>query len=334
MKYIVNKETRATYNIAMDEWLLTRLKPKEPVFALWQNESAIIVGKHQNTFEEVNDAFVKKKGIEVVRRVSGGGAVYHDLGNVNFTFIIPVDNPENVNWKTYVEPMRLALQKLGLEVELSGRNDIEIGGRKMSGNAQRFSKGYLMHHGTLMFNVDVETLVRSLNVQEEKFLSKAVKSVRSRVTNIREYLPELTVETFIEALTYELTGGGQDGEIQLTSEQLEEVSMLEKKKFSQKSWNYGENPPFNYHSREKFTAGSIEVNVYVKDGKIQTIQFQGDFLGVEDVDDLTPDLIGLEFSYDVLELFFKEHDPNRYFGVSVEELLQLFKVDGVGKESK
>ncbi|MBR2763736.1 MAG: lipoate--protein ligase family protein, partial [Lactococcus sp.] len=181
MRYITNLETDATYNIAMDAWLLNTLQPKEAIFVIWQNKKAVIVGQNQNTFAEVNQEFVEANDIQVVRRVTGGGAVFHDLGNLNFTFIVPVANSATVNFKKFVEPMLRALHVLNIPAELSGRNDLMLDGKKISGNAQRYANGYLMHHGTLLFDSKIDDMVHSLNVADEKFISKAAKSVRSRV---------------------------------------------------------------------------------------------------------------------------------------------------------
>lgn len=325
MRYVVNENKTAPFNIAMDEWLLTKLKPSEPVFALWQNKSAVIVGKHQNTFEEINAPFIEENGIEVVRRVSGGGAVYHDLGNLNFTFIIPLDHPDQVEWKKFIQPMVTALQKLGIPAETSGRNDLLVNGKKISGNAQRYSKGYLMHHGTLLFNSDTETLVRSLNVSDEKFISKAVKSVRSRVGNIHDVVPELTLSEFQEALTYELSDHNKDKEIILTDEQLAEVHKLEEEKFSKWEWNYGESPKFNYHAHEKFDGGIIDLKAQVEDGIIKSITFEGDFLDVEDVENILPEFIGLPFSEPKILELLGQYEQKKYFGaISSEEVASLF----------
>ncbi|MBS7576464.1 MULTISPECIES: lipoate--protein ligase [unclassified Enterococcus] len=324
MRYFVNKNLTAPFNIAMDEWLLTHLKPEAPVFTLWQNKNAVIVGKHQNTYEEVNESVVKEKEIEVVRRVTGGGAVYHDSGNLNFTFIIPVAKPEDVDWKVFVQPIVTALHKLNIPVEITGRNDLVLDGKKISGNAQRYQDGYLMHHGTLMFDVNVETMVRVLNVSDEKFISKAVKSVRSRVGSIKQYAPQLTIEAFQAALTDELSNHGQDKPIQLTEKQLKEIKALEKEKFSTWAWNYGESPAFNYHAHEKFAGGILDIKAEIEQGLIKEIYFGGDFLGVEDVERLVPQFIGIPFDEANVRKLLEENQDRKYFGtISDEEVLSL-----------
>lgn len=201
MRYVTYLGTDAYTNIATDTWILNNLHADEPIFALWQNNNAVIVGKNQNTFGEVNQEFIDQHQIEVVRRVTGGGAVYHDLGNLNFTLFVPLDSSANTDFKQFSEPVLKALHNLGIPAEATGRNDLVVNGKKISGVAQRYAKGYLMHHGTLLFDSNVDTMVRALNVADEKFISKAAKSVRSRVGMIKEAAPEgLTLQDFWEAV--------------------------------------------------------------------------------------------------------------------------------------
>lgn len=228
MQFINYLGQDAYTNIAMDSWLLYHLKPTEPVFALWQNKRAVIVGRNQNTFAEVNQDYIDSHDVQVVRRVSGGGAVYHDEGNICFTFFVPVENSGSVNFKKFVQPMYEALHAVGIKAEITGRNDLEVEGKKISGNAQRYAGGYLMHHGTLLWDTDVEAMIRSLNVSDEKFVSKAAKSVRARVGNIKDFAPEdLTLDSFIDALKYYLTDEGKDGELVLTDDQLSSIKKYE-----------------------------------------------------------------------------------------------------------
>ncbi|MFZ1355520.1 MAG: lipoate protein ligase C-terminal domain-containing protein, partial [Lactococcus raffinolactis] len=239
-------------------------------------------------------------------------------------FIIPVARPEDVDWKVFVQPVVDALHKLGIPVEITGRNDLILDGKKISGNAQRYQDGYLMHHGTLMFDVDVETMVRVLNVSDEKFISKAVKSVRSRVGSIKQYAPDLTLEDFQAALTDELSRNGQDQPIQLTETQLNEIKTLEKEKFSTWEWNYGESPAFNYHAHEKFAGGILDIKADIVQGSIQDIHFGGDFLGVEDIERLIPQLIGVPFEEATIRNILVQNQDKKYFGtISNDEVLSL-----------
>ncbi|GHU38414.1 lipoate--protein ligase [Bacilli bacterium] len=326
MRYLTTLETDATYNIAMDAWLLNTLRPKEPIFVIWQNKKAVIVGQNQNTFAEVNQEFIEANEIQVVRRVTGGGAVFHDLGNLNFTFIVPVADAATVNFKKFVEPMLRALHALNIPAELSGRNDLMLDGKKISGNAQRYANGYLMHHGTLLFDSNVDNLVNSLNVADEKFISKAAKSVRSRVGMIKDYAPEgTTVKMFYDALIDELSNHGADQEIILNLEQLAEIKTLQEKQFSQWDWNYGKSPASNFHNHAKFDGGSVDVLAQVENGVMQTLRFEGDFLGLHDLAPVITALTGQVFDKTVILRELQALPYQDYFGsISIEEIAGLF----------
>lgn len=319
--------TDAYTNIATDTWLLNNLNAKEPVFALWQNNNAIIVGQNQNTFGEVNQDFVDEHQIEVVRRVTGGGAVYHDLGNLNFTLFVPIESAANVDFKKFSEPVLRALHTLGIDAEASGRNDLLVNGKKISGVAQRYAKGYLMHHGTLLFDSNVDTMVRSLNVADEKFISKAAKSVRSRVGMIKDAaLKGLTLQDFWDAVQYELTDHGKDQEIVLTPQQKQEIIQLTADKFSTWDWNYGRSPEFNFKNHAKYDGGIIDVQVQAEGGTIRDINFTGDFLGLRDWREIKDQFIGLPFETAEIKTVFERNHEGRYFGnITDDELIKLFE---------
>lgn len=331
MRYINYLGQDAYDNIAMDSWLLDNLKPTEPVFALWQNKRAVIVGQNQNTFGEINQDYIDKNNVQVVRRVSGGGAVYHDLGNICFTFFVPVEKSSSVNFKQFVQPMYEALHSLGIDAKITGRNDLEVDGKKISGNAQRYAGGYLMHHGTLLWNTDVDAMVHALNVADEKFISKAAKSVRARVGNIKDYAPkDLTIEKFIDELRYFLTNRGQDDEIVLSPAQLEGIKNLRDQKFATWDWNYGNSPKFDFENHAKFTGGSIDVQVNVTQGIIQDINFKGDFLGVRDWREIKDLFVGVPFEKKAVEKVLATNQDGQYFGgITNQELTNLFVGDNV-----
>jgi len=190
MKYIFNPSTDPHFNLALEEYVMTNCKDGETYFLLWQNEPSIIIGKHQNTVEEINSSFVKDNNIHVVRRLSGGGAVYHDLGNLNFTFIIGSGKEGMFDFGKFTQPIVKMLQSRGVNAELNGRNDLTIEGKKFSGNSQYIKNNRLLHHGTLLFNSNLEDVAKALMVSGEKIESKGVKSIRSRVTNILEHMAD------------------------------------------------------------------------------------------------------------------------------------------------
>lgn len=201
MKYIVNNSHDPAYNIALEAYAFRELTALDEIFILWINEPAIIIGKHQNTIEEINKAFTDEHGIHVVRRLSGGGAVYHDLNNLNYTIISSKSDEGAFDFKTFSKPVIDTLANLGVKAEFTGRNDLEIDDKKFCGNAQAYYKGRMMHHGCLLFDVDMSVLGQALKVSKDKIESKGVKSVRARVTNIVDELPEkITVQEFSDAL--------------------------------------------------------------------------------------------------------------------------------------
>jgi lipoate-protein ligase A len=326
MKYISYFGTDAYTNVAMDAWLLQNLHADEPVFSLWQDANAVIIGRNQNTFGEINQDFIDEKNIQVVRRVTGGGAVYHDLGNLNFSLFVPVTSAtSDINFGTFIEPVLEALKGLGVPAELTGRNDLVVDGKKISGNAQRMEKGYVLHHGTLMYDVDIDTMVRSLNVSDDKFISKAAKSVRARVGMIRDVNPDLTMETLIAGLMDALTNHDEDGEIVLTDEQKQAIKDLRDSQFATWAWNYGESPKSDFQNEKRFDGGTLGLSVTLADGLIQTIRFDGDFLGLEDWRDVADQFVGVPFNKaEVLEVLERVNDVQQYFGaITNEEIASL-----------
>lgn len=324
MRYILNKSTNPYFNLALDEYAMKHIDVGEDFFFLWQNAPSVIIGKNQNTAEEINQSFIDSRGIKVARRVSGGGAVYHDFGNLNFTFVISVDDPGKVNYKKYVQPIIDALKSMGIEAEASGRNDILVDGLKISGNAQRMANGKLMHHGTIMFDVNIEDMVKSLNVDPDKITSKGVKSVRSRVTNIKEHLKHGDIAEFWDALQYYLSNEGKDAEIILSEDDLRKIEYEAINKFGTWDWIYGASPEFNLKNSKRFTGGRLETLMNVVEGKISSIRFIGDYLGIEDVSEIESRLIGVRFNRTDVNAILSQFDLKKYFGmIEKDEVLSL-----------
>ncbi|HZJ85522.1 MAG TPA: lipoate--protein ligase [Erysipelotrichaceae bacterium] len=325
MRYIINKSTDPYFNLALDEYAMKHIDVKEDFFFLWQNKPSVIVGNNQNTVEEVNQAFIDKNNIKVARRVSGGGAVYHDFGNLNFTFIINVDDPGEVNYKKYVQPIIDALASMGVEANASGRNDILVNGLKISGNAQRMSNGKLMHHGTLLYDVNLEDMVQALNVAEDKYISKGVKSVRSRVTNIKEHLKDsVSIDDFWQALQYYLSNEGKDKEIVLSDKDLALIELEAANRFSTWNWIYGESPQFDLINSKRLDGGKLEIKLNVEKGYIKELRFFGDFLGLKDVSVIEDRLSNVRFSKGDIEEVLDNFDLKIYFGsISKDEILSL-----------
>ncbi len=327
MKYIKNYSNDPRYNLAFEEYCFKYLPNDKDYILLWINGPAIIIGKNQNTLEEVNSEYVKKNGISIVRRVTGGGAVYHDLGNLNFSIITNADDNGAIDFKKYNLSILKALNKLGVEGDLSGRNDITIDGKKFSGIAQSIWKGRVLNHGTLLFDTRLDVLSDALNVKQDKIESKGVKSVKSRVTNIKDYLNiDADIEVFRETLLkYLFEAEGKEPEILVLSEdQLGEINKLFQDKYSTWEWNYGSSPSFNYKNYKRFPIGSIEVRLEIKNGNINECKIYGDFFGSEDISKLEQRIINLKYDKDFIYNSLKDIDIKRYFGnINLEDFINL-----------
>ncbi|RBN43224.1 lipoate--protein ligase, partial [Priestia megaterium] len=284
-------------NLAIEEYALKHLDINETYLLFYINEPSIIIGKNQNTIEEINTKYVEDQQIHVVRRLSGGGAVYHDKGNLNFSFITKDDGNSFHNFKKFTEPVVEALKKLGVNAELSGRNDLMAEGRKISGNAQFSTKGRMFSHGTLLFDSEIENVVSALKVKKDKIESKGIKSIRNRVANISEFLEQkVTVEEFREMLLRYIFDGEENiTEYKLTEKDWETIHQISKERYQSWDWNYGKSPKFNLQHSHRFPVGQIDVRLEVNKGKIDACTIYGDFFGVGDVQEVQEKLTGVRY---------------------------------------
>ena len=269
------------YNLAAEEYLFERLSGEEPCLMLWQNDRTIVVGKHQNTAEEINAAYVRDRDIRVVRRLSGGGAVYHDLGNLNYTLITKAPPSGQLDLSYFCHPVIETLASFGVRAEVSGRNDMTLDGKKFSGNSQYIRDGRLLHHGTLMFDSDLTVLGQALKVSRDKYESKGLKSVRSRVTNLRDYLPEeVTLSVFKEALARRLAGERASAPYVYTEADLAAISDLKKSRYETWEWNYGRSPAYALEKKRRIEGvGTLTLSLNVEKGRIRDLALSGDFFG-------------------------------------------------------
>ena len=324
MRYIKNTSTNPYYNMAFDEYCLESLSIDEPVFFLWQNRPAVIVGFNQEVNTEVNLDYLKGNGIDLVRRVTGGGAVYHDLGNLNYTIVGRSEDLER-DYPEYASIMAKALQSLGVPATLSGRNDILVEGRKVSGFAKRVCKNRLMVHGTLMYNVDVDVLTKVLNPSNTKLQSKGIASVRSRVANLCEYLPNIPdIQTFSKQLEEILSHHYQDTEYQLSEEDLANIQLLTDQKFATWEWNYGRSPKATLTHSARLACGTVEIHLTLAENRISSCRFGGDFLGNLPATDLESALIEVIYDTENIQKRLSSFTISDYFdGVAMEELIKL-----------
>lgn len=317
--------TDPSLNLAAEEYLLRQVLPGEDILLFYINEPSIIIGRNQNTLEEINQAYVEANHIHVVRRLSGGGAVYHDLGNLNFSFINP-NTPDNVlNFQKFTAPVIRSLREMGVPAELSGRNDILVDGRKISGNAQYIAGKRMVSHGTLLFNSDLSRVSEALNVKQSKIASKGIKSVRSRVANISEFLIEpMDIGAFRTRLLYSLFEEGRLQEYRLTGSDWQAIHALADERYRRWDWNYGRSPDFNIQKTRRFAGGEIDARIDVQGGFIQQVKFYGDFFGQGDPAELEARLAGLRYTSADLSRALLDVDVSRYFsGLTNQELLDL-----------
>ncbi|MDR0364266.1 MAG: lipoate--protein ligase [Bacteroidales bacterium] len=313
-------------NLATEEYLVKNFT--EDIFMLWQNAPSIIIGKHQNALSEINIEYVNEHNINVVRRMTGGGAVFHDLGNLNFTFIKNINkNDKTVDFKPYIDSVIYALAKLEVEAKFEGRNDITIDGKKISGNAMAFHDNRVLSHGTLLFSTIMSDLSNALKVDQEKFNDKAVKSVRSRVTNISEHLKTpMTVLEFKDKIMESIVEQAGDYSFyQFTSDDLIHIDRLEKEKYRTWEWNFGKSPQYNFSKKARTLGGTIEVMLNVIDGVMEKVHFYGDFFTQRNIDELESQLIGKKHDKDLLNAFFDAIPLSEYFNnVDKKSLISLF----------
>lgn len=285
MKFLRLRGTDPYYNLAVEEYLFRN--SNDDIFMLWQNEPTVVIGKNQNAYAEIKMELAEACGVHIARRITGGGAVYHDLGNVNYTFISSANEKEGIDFEFFTRPMIEALAALGVKAELSGRNDLLSDGRKFSGNAQYSFCGRTLHHGTLLFDSDLDFLTSVLNVDEEKIRSKAIKSTRSRVINIRELIGSVTdadgFMTLLEGVIRERYGAES-----LVLEDTSKIEELRQRNCSQE-WLFPEKSLLSSYSvlkKKRYPFGIVEIYLDMINNDIRDIKIRGDFFGICDVSEL------------------------------------------------
>lgn len=298
--FITHDNVNPYFNIASEEYLLT--KKKESFIYLWINSPAVIVGTNQNTMQEVNLSYTEEKGIKTVRRLTGGGAVYHDLNNVCYTVIAPYNGEENT-YKRFTSPVIEYLNSLGVKAEFAGRNDILVDGKKISGNAQTVKGGRIMHHGTLLFNTDMSVLEGALKPNKLKIESKGIKSVRARVTNILDVLPKkISVEEFKKGLADYFKKSCE--EYSFTEEDLSNINKLVEEKYSTYEWNIGKSPKGKNRFDGRFDFGTITMTFDTENGVISNAEIFGDFFSKKDIKEFAKKLNGVKFTLEDLTKAF------------------------------
>lgn len=296
MYYLESTKTDPYWNLALEQFVFEELGARDDCFMLWQNAKTIVVGKYQNVLDEINSTYVKEHGVTVARRMSGGGAVYHDLGNLNFTFVVNHPQEGLFDFSAFCQPVADTLRRLGVPAEINGRNDMTIHGMKFSGSAQYMRHGRIMHHGTLLYDSDLDAVGQALSVRPDKIQSKGLKSVRSRVTNIRPFVrdPDMTVDGFRAELRTSMFRQFGLQPYTLTESELHQVEALREQIYSQWDWNYGRSPSCRLRKERRVEGcGTLQIYMDVDQGKITQITFFGDYFSRKDSDGLEAHLQGV-----------------------------------------
>ena len=323
-KLIVNEFTSPSFNLALEEYLLSNFKNGE-IIMLWRNEPSVIIGKNQNAYAEIDAEYVKQNNITVIRRLTGGGAVFHDLGNINYTLISDYDSDNFGDFSSFAKPICSFLSQFGVSAELSGRNDITVNGAKISGTAQTVKNGRNLAHGTLLYSADISALAKALRPNQKKLEDKAVRSVKSRVGNIKDICSlSLSAEEFMKELS-EYFLECKDCELYTLSDaDIAAAKRIEDEKYSKWEWNFAFSPNFSLKTEKKYPFGIVECHLEVADGKISDIRFYGDFFGIENIEVVENLLKNVKFEQTEIEKALERISLDSYIkGMSKEELCEL-----------
>ncbi len=323
MIYIENYSTDANFNFALEKYAMYELDISDEYFIFWRTKPTLMIGRYQNPYQEVNMDYADKKNINIVRRITGGGTIYTDMNGWQFSFIIRNPKTREIDFKKFTQPIIDALDNLGVEAYHSGRNDLLADGKKISGNAQHHDKLVSLHHGSLLFDTDLEELVRALNVADEKIISKGIKSVKERVTNIADHMPgKITSEQFRDNMLKFLLKDMDT--YTLTEKDIARINEIKKEQFDSWEWNMGRSPKFNRTKEKRYEGGKLCVCSYVDKGTIEDIRFFGDFFAKKSIDELSQALSGIKYEKGIIKDKLEEIDAKEYFyKINNEEILDL-----------
>lgn len=324
MIFVENNSNNPYFNFALEYYLLNEKDlDDDTVFMFWRTEPTLMIGKFQNTIEEINQKYVEEKKINVVRRITGGGTIYTDMNGWQYSFINKNHSDDGIDFKTFTQPIIDALKEQGINTLLSGRNDLHIDGKKFSGNAQYVKGNSKLHHGSILFKTNIEEMVRSITVAEDKIISKGIKSVRDRVTNVYEHLDDKDIDSLeFRDIMLESLLKKSNGIYKLNEEDINRINEIAMEKFESWDWNYGASPRFNITKGARFKGGKVEFKIYVNKGFIEDCCINGDFFGEGEIEDVTKALYGCRYNKEDIRDVLNSIDVHKYFyKINSEEII-------------
>lgn len=322
MIYINSNSTSPYFNFALEEYFMTQKNlDDDKIFLFWRTNPTVMIGRYQNTYCEINEKYVKENNINVVRRNSGGGTIYTDMGAWQFTFIEKNHKENGISFGKFTEPIITALRKENIDAHFNSRNDLLIGKRKFSGNAQYRKDNCVLHHGSILFNTDIKAMVESITVAEDKIIAKGIKSVRERVINISEVMKEdITSEEFRDIILNSLLKDSKT--YTLIQEDINKINKIKKDKFESWDWNYGKNPVFNINRWKRFDGGRVDFKLDIKNGIIKNCVIEGDFFLSGDISEIENAFVNCKYVKKDISKLLNEINVNSYFyKITKEDLL-------------
>ncbi len=311
----------AKFNFALEKYAMDELNAADEYFLFWRTTPTLMIGRYQNTLAEINMPYARVRHISIVRRVTGGGTIYTDPNGWQFSFIVRQPGGRSIEFTRFTAPILDALRSLGANAQLTGRNDLTIDGKKFSGNAQYVRRDVVLHHGSLLFDTDLDELVRALSVDYEKIVSKGIKSVRQRVANIADYLPQKMTSLEFRDVMLSFLLKGMDTYV-LTERDVRRVVEIRQSLFDTWEWNFGSDPKFNVQKEGRFAGGKLSVQIFVENGCIANIHFYGDFFAKEGLDQLQTALIGCRYeAQDVRAALTAANAPDYFYQITLDEIL-------------
>jgi lipoate-protein ligase A len=327
MLHVINSYTDPCFNLALEEFFLKQPPIIDDIVILWRNKPTVVIGRNQNIAEEINQPFITKNHIQIVRRLSGGGAVYHDLGNLNFTFITTPKSNSHSEFARLTLPVIDALSEFEVNAKFTGRNDLAIDDQKFSGNAQYLHHGRLLHHGTLLFDTNLTILSQALSGSKTKFSTHSVPSVRSKVTTIKQHLPQTASLTDFEGILLKSIFAHNNApykKYDLTPLDFQTIEALTQR-YRDTSWTFGSLPPYNFSSKKTFPGGTIELLLDIQNDIIINCKFYGDFFATGDINELENAMCGTTLTHDaVLKVLTAWLNKYTIHGMETDDLLSCF----------